>query len=51
MATSFFKDMLNKALAELSSPVDKTKLNAAYEAAHHTICKSQILYHWRKINP
>lgn len=48
---SFFKDMLDKALAELSEPITKNNLQSAYEAAHHMITKSHIVYRWKKINP
>ena len=48
---SFFQRQLTLALAELSKPLTAAKVKAAFDACYKTIPKSQIIYHWKKLNP
>jgi hypothetical protein len=50
-AKSFFKRQLELALLEISLPITSTKVKLAFKACKKTIPKSQILYHWKKLNP
>lgn len=50
-AKSFFQRQLALAMAELSAPINSTKITAAFKAAKKTIDKSRIAYQWHKENP
>lgn len=48
---SYFEELMALAQAELSKPLTAEKVFNAFKACSKKICKSAIVYRFRKVNP